>query len=215
MTGFGWGGGKELQCYTGSPRNVATDGQGHLVITARREASCGGAAYSSARIESRGRGTAKYGYIEIRAKLPTGAGAFPAFWLLGINEPQVHWPKCGEIDVVEALSSGPTVVRTNVHGVDAAGNAWEVGWGHGGLHDVGVNLADAYHTYGIDWTSQALRFSVDGRPVQTVTRASVPVWLWDQAGYFLLNVAIASAGPDSAYPQTMTVDYLRVYAQRP
>ncbi|MEX5708082.1 glycoside hydrolase family 16 protein [Parafrankia sp. FMc6] len=217
QTGSGWGD-REMQCYTRDPRNLATDGRGHLVITARREPSCDGAGFSSARIETLGRRTMRYGYLETRAVLPTGRGAFPAVWLLGSDMPAVGWPASGELDVVEAVSTAPTTVHTNVHGVDTAGAHWQATWGNGGMYDAGADLAAAFHTYGLEWTPSALRFYFDGRLIRTVTRDQVPVWLWDREHYAILNVAVNSEGASASaadYPQWMAVDYLRVYGAKP
>ncbi|MCK9927834.1 family 16 glycosylhydrolase [Frankia sp. Mgl5] len=217
QTGSGWGD-REMQCYTRDPRNLATDGRGHLVITARREPSCDGTRFSSARIETLGKRAMRYGYLETRAVLPTGRGAFPAVWLLGSDMPAVGWPASGELDVVEAVSTAPTTVHTNVHGVDTAGAHWQATWGNGGMYDAGADLAAAFHTYGLEWTPCALRFYFDGRLIRTVTRDQVPVWLWDREHYVILNVAVNSEGASATaadYPQRMAVDYLRVYVAKP
>ncbi|MEX5632086.1 glycoside hydrolase family 16 protein [Parafrankia sp. FMc2] len=217
QTGAGWGD-REMQCYTTDRRNLAADGHGHLVITARREPSCGDAEFSSGRIETLGKRTMRYGYLEARAVLPTGQGAFPAIWLLGSNMPEVDWPASGELDVVETVSTAPTTVHTNVHGVDESGAHWQATWGRGGMHDAGVDLAAGFHTYGLEWTPSALRFIFDGRTIRTFTHDDVPVWLWDKDHYVILNVAVNRDGAQATaadYPQRMIVDYVRVFSARP
>ncbi|WP_230204970.1 glycoside hydrolase family 16 protein [Parafrankia elaeagni] len=217
QAGAGWGD-REMQCYTTDRRNLAIDGRGHLVITARREPSCGEAEFSSGRIETLGRRTMRYGYLEARAVLPTGQGSFPAIWLLGSNMPEVDWPASGELDVVETVSTAPTTVHTNVHGVDESGAHWQATWGRGGMHDAGVDLAADFHTYGLEWTPSALRFVFDGRTIRTLTRDDVPVWLWDKDHYVILNVAVNRGGAQATaadYPQRMIVDYVRVFSGRP
>jgi beta-glucanase (GH16 family) len=203
----------ELECYTPKSGNVAMDGQGDLVLTSRREAGCDGMPYTSGRIEGQNKRTFKYGYFEVRAKMPTAAGAFPAFWTLGANYPSVGWPRSGEIDVVEITSNLPGSVHTNIHGVDTAGKSWQSGWGGVGTYASSGNVSDGFHTYGLNWTSSALQFYFDGKLIHTINRSSVPVWLWDQDNYLLLNLAItSSSGPDV---QTMDVDYVRVYSTKP
>jgi len=217
QTGYGWGD-HELQCYTDDRRNLATDGHGNMVLTAYQEPSCGGARYSSARIETLGKKTVRYGYIETRAILPMGQGAFPAVWTLGSDMPTVGWPANGEIDIVEGVSAAPTTVLTNIHGVDRQGAHWQATWGNGGMYDAGVNLSAAFHTYGVEWTASALRFYFDDRLIRTIERGDVPVWLWDKQNYLIMNVAInadGAAAPASVYPQRMVVDYVRVYSNRP
>jgi beta-glucanase (GH16 family) len=209
----------ELECYTSSPNNVLLDGHGHLSLIARREASCGGTSYTSGRVETRDKRSWRYGYFEIRAKMPTGAGMWPAIWMLGPNG-ITEWPASGETDIVEVVSGEPGRVHTNVHGINAAGTHWEAGWaGPGRSYDYpGGNLADGYHTYGLDWSANALRYYFDGILVRTISKSDVPVWLWDKPFYLILCVAVGSTGGDPArgtFPQEMSVDYVRVYASKP
>jgi beta-glucanase (GH16 family) len=216
--GANWGV-NEIQCYTSSPNNIQLDGNGHLTLAARRESSCGGRGYSSGRVETRDKLSWRYGYFEVRAKMPTGAGMFPAIWMLGPNG-VTEWPASGETDIVEVISSRPGRVHTNVHGIDDGGSHWQAGWdGPGRSYDYpGGNLADGYHTYALDWTADALRYYFDGILVRTVTKRDVPVWLWDKPFYLLLNVAVGSHGGDpsaGSFPQEMSVDYVRVYASKP
>ncbi|MCK9925021.1 glycoside hydrolase family 16 protein [Frankia sp. AgPm24] len=212
-----WGA-NEVQCYTASPNNIRLDGSGHLLLSANREPSCKGRSYSSGRVETRGKQTWKYGYFEVRAKLPTGAGMFPAIWMLGPNG-VTEWPRSGETDIVEIISSKPGTIHTNVHGVDAEGAHWEAGWsGTGRSLDYAGAVSDTFHTYGLDWTATGLRFYFDDKLIRTLSRGDVPVWLWDQPFYMILNAAVGSYGgsPDAgAFPQTMTVDYVRVYSSKP
>ena len=203
----------ELECYTPKSSNVAVDGQGDLVLTSRRETGCDGMPYTSGRIEGVNKRTFKYGYFEVRAKMPTEVGAFPAFWTLGANYPSVGWPRSGEIDIVEITSNLPSSVHTNIHGVDASGKSWQSGWGGVGTYASQSDVGDGFHTYGLNWTSSALQFYFDGKLIHTINRSSVPVWLWDQPNYLLLNLAITSSSGPAV--QTMEVDYVRVYSAKP
>jgi beta-glucanase (GH16 family) len=203
----------ELQCYT--PRNVALDGQGDLQLTARKEPSCGGMAYSSGRVETTGLRTFRYGTLEARAKMPTGGGAFPAFWLLGSNLGSVGWPAAGETDIAEVTSDQPGAVHTSLHGIDTAGAPWQSGWGGDGTTTTPANLADTFHTYALTWEPTGLAWYLDGQVVHRIDRSQVPVWLWDTDVSALLDVAVVdSNGPAASgtWPQTMTVDYVRYYA---
>ena len=98
--GSGWGN-QELEYYTSGTNNVAKDGQGHLVITARRQTgnSCwyGTCTWTSGRIQTAGKFTQQYGHIEARIQVPDGQGLWPAFWMLGGS----NWPNDGEIDIME------------------------------------------------------------------------------------------------------------------
>ncbi len=112
----GWGNG-ELQTYTDARRNAALDGNGNLVITARREAD---GSYTSARLKSEGTYSAQYGRIEARIRIPAGghlAGVLDARRDIG----QVGWPACGEIDVMENVGGEPTIVHGTVHGPGYSG----------------------------------------------------------------------------------------------
>jgi len=208
----------ELECYTSSPNNIQLDGNGHLDLIARHESSCNGRSYSSGRIETRGKASWRYGYFEVRAKMPTGPGMFPAIWMLGPNG-VTDWPKSGETDIVEVISSKPGLVHTNVHGIDDEGGHWEAGW-DGGNRDAtyGGNLDDGYHTYGLSWTAGQLQFYFDNQLIRTIRKTDVPIWLWDQNFYMIFDAAVGSFGGTPAaasYPQTMSIDYLHVYSSRP
>ncbi|HEY0706746.1 MAG TPA: glycoside hydrolase family 16 protein, partial [Polyangia bacterium] len=110
-----WPFNEELQSYTDSPRNIALDGQGNLVITALREAK-DGVEYTSARIDTRSSLETTYGRIEARIKMPQGQGLWPAFWMLGNDREEKGWPECGEIDIMEFAGGSPTVITGSLHG---------------------------------------------------------------------------------------------------
>lgn len=123
----------ERQYYTAGNRNAALDGQGHLVITARRENpanyTCwyGRCEYTSARLNTAGRFTQTYGHVEARLKVPRGQGMWPAFWMLGNDIGQVGWPNSGEIDVMENVGFEPSTVHGTLHGPGYSGAAWASG----------------------------------------------------------------------------------------
>src|SRR6266542_3268035 len=114
--GGGWGN-QELEYYTNSTRNAALDGNGQLVITARRENPAGfgcwygSCQYTSARLLTAGTFSQQYGRFEARIKIPRGQGMWPAFWMLGTNIGTVGWPSSGEIDVMENIGREPGTIR--------------------------------------------------------------------------------------------------------
>src|ERR1700729_3595192 len=118
VTGGKGFGNNELETYTTRPANIQQS-DGNLVITARKEDLIGpdGVArnYTSARINTQNHFGQKYGRFEARMKLPTGKGIWPAFWLLGEDDETNHWPKCGEIDILETIGS-PTTMYSTIHG---------------------------------------------------------------------------------------------------
>lgn len=207
----------ELQCYTGSTDNARLDGAGNLLLVALRAPGtrCSDGAvrdYTSARLDTRA--TFTYGAVEMRAKMPTAHGMWPAFWALGADMPQVSWPRAGEIDIAEVIGSQPTVHHVAVHGPLANGRPYAVE----GQLDAGVDLARDFHVYRADWAPGSITFSFDGRVVRTVTPSSLPrraTWVFDHPFHLLLNVAVGGSwpGPPDAgttWPQVMTVDYVRV-----
>ena len=200
----GWGN-NELQLYTKSNHELI---DGKLVITVRKE----GDRYTSTRITTQNKRTAKYGRIEARAKLPVGSGLWPAFWMLGENIGEVGWPLCGEIDILEYVGRKPGEVFTTLHtkaghGDDATGKVTP--W---------PNVEEGFHVYACEWTPEDIVFSVDGRTVFTFDpkARTEAVWPFDQPFYVLLNVAVGGnfGGPevdDAVFPQQFVVDYVRIY----
>lgn len=214
-----WQNAAELQAYTRSLTNAFYDGSGHLIVKAIREAAPGGKAYSSAKLSSRHAATPQlwlYGLFEARIKVPTGVGAWPAFWLLGQDNPY-GWPYCGEIDVMEAPASSATLnqVHQGTHSPHASnGNDVAVGV----PFTVGSWGAD-YHTYSINWRPGEIEFFIDHHSTGKVTRAQVEAaggsWVFDHRPQSpIINLAVGGwAGtPDPAWTtQTMSVDWVRIY----
>ncbi|MCR9084795.1 MAG: glycoside hydrolase family 16 protein, partial [Cyclobacteriaceae bacterium] len=109
----GWGN-NELQFYTEKDLKNARVEDGYLIIEARSDADKP-KGYTSARLLTRGKATWKYGYIEVRAKLPKGVGTWPAIWMLAEENRHGGWPKNGEIDIMEHVGFDPGVVHGTVH----------------------------------------------------------------------------------------------------
>ena len=217
--GNGWGN-AELQYYTDEPGNAALDGAGRLAITVRRTdpelaaARYGGRGYTSARLVTKDLKSVRYGRIEASIKLPGGRGIWPAFWMLGMDIDRAGWPGCAEIDVMEHFGTGPAMVYGTVHGPGYSGAG-----GISGAVDGCTSLAGDFHVYAVDWEPDRIRWYFGDTCYHTVTPADVggKPWVFDHDFYLLLNVAVggtASVPPDSStrFPQTMLVDYVRVYA---
>jgi len=207
--GGGWGNG-ELEDYTSDPANVQLDGRGHLVITALREPD---GSYTSARLKTQGLYSFEYGHIEARIKLPAGKGLWPAFWLLGANYPQVGWPACGELDVMEMVGQQPSIVHGTIHGPGP-----DYVNGFGGIFQSPTPLTGNFHVYAADWTPTYVTFSVDGSPYFTINRSQIPPpnqWALDNSMYIILDLAVGGVWPGSPtastpFPARMVVDYVRV-----
>ena len=214
-TGSGGWGNNELEYYTSRTNNARIEG-GQLVIEARQE-SYGGSSYTSARLLTKGKWSWTYGRIEARIKIPRGQGIWPAFWMLGANIDSAKWPTCGEIDIMENIGREPTIVHGTIHGPGYSG-----GNGIGGPYSLpgGAAFADDFHLYAVEWTTNQIKWFVDGQQFFTVTPANLPggtTWVFTQPEFLLLNVAVGGNWPGNpdgttTFPQRMTVDYVRVYS---
>jgi beta-glucanase (GH16 family) len=210
-TGAGGWGNNELQYYTNRPQNIKVE-NGVLKITALKEQYLG-SGYTSARILTRGKFEKKYGRIEARIKMPLGKGLWPAFWMLGANSNSVAWPQCGEIDIMEFLGNNPTTIFGSVHGPGYyAGNA--ISKNYSLPND---RFDNDFHIFGIEWDENYINYYVDDVLYNQITPAKVPgEWVFNQPFYIILNLAVGGNFPgapnsETVFPQTMQIDYIRVY----
>ncbi len=205
----GWGN-NELQYYTDRSENVKVE-NGALVITAKEE-SFNGSSYTSARLLTKGLFDQAYGRFEARIQLPYGQGIWPAFWLLGAND-QEDWPQIGEIDIMEYRGQEPTKVLGSVHGPGYSA-AEAITKSYTLPND---RFDTDFHIFGIEWGSDYINFYVDNVLYNQITPADVTgEWVFDQPFYILMNVAVGgsfvgSPNNETTFPQTMLVDYVRVY----
>ncbi|MCK8680820.1 glycoside hydrolase family 16 protein [Streptomyces lichenis] len=210
----------ERQFYTAGNANAALNGQGQLVITARRENpgnhQCwyGRCEYTSARLNTAGRFTTTYGRVEARMKVPRGQGMWPAFWMLGNDIGQVGWPNSGEIDIMENVGFEPRTVHGTLHGPGYSGSG---GIGAGYTLPNGQAFADAFHTFAVDWSPGAITWSVDDTVYQRRTPADLGgrQWVFDKPFFLILNLAVGGYWPgdpdgSTAFPQQLLVDHVRV-----
>ncbi|TWE22072.1 glycoside hydrolase family 16 protein [Prauserella muralis] len=217
-TGNNNGNNRERQYYTTSTSNAAHDGQGHLVITARKENpgdyQCwyGRCEYTSARLNTSGRFAQAYGHVEARIKVPRGQGMWPAFWMLGDNFGEVGWPDSGEIDIMENVGYEPSTVHGTIHGPGYSGAG-----GIGAAYSIGGAFADDFHTFAIDWSPGRISWSVDGNVYQTRTPADLGgrQWVFDHPFFLILNLAVGGEWPGdpdagTPFPNQLVVDYVRV-----
>jgi len=214
--GTDWGN-LQLEWDTDRPENVSLDGQGHLAITARQEVF-NGQPYTSGRIKTKGLFERRYGRFEARIKVPVGQGIWPAFWMLGNDIDEVGWPECGEVDIMEYRGHEPRVLWASVHGPGHAGD--DAITSRHELSASGFHLD--FHVFAIDWSPQRIDWFLDGALYKTVTPDDLPSdgrWVYDHPFFILLNVAVGGrwpGSPDAAttFPQSMLVDYVRVYGTR-
>lgn len=210
--GDGWGN-NELQYYTNSLNNAAV-GNGVLTITARKEAM-NGREYTSARLVSKGKGDFLYGSFEIKAKLPSGKGTWPAIWMLPTDWAYGGWPKSGEIDIMEHVGYDQDKVHVTVH-TEAYNHS--IGTQNGKQKLVPGASTD-FHIYRVDWTPHSIRGFIDGEQMYEFLNEGkgYAAWPFDKKFHLLLNVAFGgnwggAQGVDpSVLPQKMEIDYVRVY----
>jgi beta-glucanase (GH16 family) len=204
----------ELENYTNRTSNVRLNGNGQLEIVARNE-KLGGWDYTSGRILTKGLFATTYGRIEARIRIPYGQGIWPAFWMLGSNIGTVGWPQCGEVDIMENIGREPAVNHGSAHGPGYSGGSALTA----SYTLASGRLADDYHVYALEWSPEALSWSVDGNVYEMQKRGSQPIgsaWVYDHPFFLLLNVAVGGDWPgdpnaSTTFPQTMSVDYVRVY----
>jgi beta-glucanase (GH16 family) len=218
----GWGN-NEQEYYTSNPDNVGIV-KGQLVIEAQQQ-SMDGFSYTSARIKTMPSLNFTYGKIDIVAKLPAGAGTWPALWLLpstsryelttpaGEADPN-NWLRDGEIDIMEASGLYPGQISSSAQSYTYnPGNNNE----RGAVENIS-DYATAFHDYELEWTPTSLTFLVDGVAYHTVTKAPTDTsneWPYNQPFYLIMNIAMGGTdgGPidNSSGPWLMNVKSINYY----
>ncbi len=211
--GGGWGN-NELQYYTDSRTQNANVANGKLTIKLIKEVY-GGKDYTSARLVTKNKGDWTYGRFEISAKLPSGKGTWPAIWMLPTSTSYgtTYWPDNGEIDIMEHVGYD----QGNVHATTHC-KLYYGGSGRG----AGIKINDcstAFHVYAAEWNAEQMDFYVDATKYFTCYNngAGWQSWPWDKNFHLLLNIAFggnwggAQGIDNTILPQTMEVEYVRVY----
>lgn len=226
--------GIEQQHYVDSKDNVfmrATQEGGELVLRATdrpeelqynnpRDASRR-VIYNSGSVRTHGKQEFLYGRIEMRAKLPKGQSVFPAFWTLGsdftldgdVNSEQGYgWARCGEIDIMELIGSGPggagnkTVYQT-IHTQDGTDDGYKKFGGTS--YTIPEEFNDEYHIFGMDWSKGKIEWYVDDQIVATVNYAGDPIGekCLDRPQYIQMNLAMGGAWPGPIAPGLDGTEY--------
>lgn len=218
--GVSWFNG-ELQHYTDRTENSYVR-DGYLHIVAKREDFTDQGqtkSFTSARLNSKYAFT--YGKVEVRAKLPTGAGTWPAIWTLGQNITEnggywadqygtTGWPACGEIDIMEHWGNNPNVIQAALHTPSSHGATVNKGSVNGG------DVMDDFHVYTMEWTEEEISFYFDDDLYYTYapTEKNSAAWPFTRPQYLLLNIAMGGVGGnvDPNFTESeMVIDYVRVY----
>jgi len=199
----GWGN-QEAQSYTDNAENVIVEG-GSLKITAKKE----GNDYTSARIKTQGLYDFTYGRVEVRAKLPSAQGTWPAIWMLGSNHPTVGWPSSGEVDIMEQRGNDKSYVEGTCHWYNTAGSS---NASYGETTSI-ENPSTEFHLYTLEWTEDAIKIFLDDvKYYELPNSADLP---FNADFYLILNVAMGGTNGgdiDPAFTQdTMEIDYIKVF----
>ena len=222
VTGGGGWGNRELEYYTARAENAHQE-SGKLVITAISETYTGPDGitrnFTSARLKTAGKFSQTYGRFEARLKLPAGRGLWPAFWLLGEDIAQTGWPECGEIDIMKLVGSAPATILGTIHGPGFSGRA---GISAKYTLTAGKSFSDDFHTFAVEWAPNIIRFYADDDLYATRKPTDLPPgtrWVFDKPFFIVLNLAVGGnlpGPPDdtTVFPQTMQVDYVRVFKPR-
>jgi beta-glucanase (GH16 family) len=205
---------REKQYYTKArPENARVE-NGTLIIESRKEEYEKGQ-YTSASLHTWRKAEWLYGRIEVRAKLPTGRGMWPAIWMLGTNRDKVGWPACGEIDIMENVGFDPNTICANIH--TKAYN--HVKGTNKGSKITCEKPSEQYHVYAIEWYEDRMDFLLDDEKYFTFTNEGTgnDVWPYDKPHYLILNAAIGGSWggqkgiDDAIFPQKYCIDYVRVF----
>jgi beta-glucanase (GH16 family) len=209
----GWGN-NEAQFYTiGRPENAHV-ANGKLDITAIKE-DYEGKKFTSARLVSKA--DWKYGRVEVRAKLPNGRGTWPAIWMMpgDWTFKDGNWPDIGEIDIMEHVGHNLNVIHASAHSKDYQ---WQIGTQKTGIMTV-PDATTNFHNYIFEWSPEVMKTYVDDSCYFVYKNEGLgeSKWPYNKPFNLILNVAVGGAWggqkgiDDAAFPQTMQVDYVRIY----
>ena len=208
---------RESQYYTRKRSENARQENGTLIIESRKEVFKD-AQYTSASLTTARKQSFLYGRVEVRTKLPTGKGTWPAIWMLGNAIRQVGWPTCGEIDIMENVGYDPTLIHANIH---------TKAYNHVMKNNKGGSIeAEApwqqFHLYAIEWYADRIDFFMDDHRYFSFSNEGTgsDVWPFSMPHYLILNTAIGGSWggeegiDDSIFPQQFVIDYVRIYEQQ-
>ena len=208
---------EESQSYVDTKENINVI-DGKLYIRAKKQTPFdpNNPSYTSGRINTKGKVELKYGFWEIRAKLPSGVGTWPAIWMLNSEIDSIGWPYCGEIDIMEHVGFEPNKVYFSIHNTNLFGNV------HGstqqGVYELN-NLETSFHNYTIEWGKDFIKGYIDGTLYFNYLKSSNSFndWPYDNPFFLIINLAIGGEwggiqGIDnSIFPASFVIDYVRLY----
>lgn len=209
----GWGN-NELEYYTDNQDNARIE-NGILIIEAHRQKK-ENKDYTSSKLITKNKLDWQYGKLEISARLPSGLGTWPAFWMLPTLDRPLKWPLDGEIDIMEHVGYNHGMIFGTIHtekynhlkGTQKSDSIRV------------VDVSEKFHVYGIEWTENEITWFVDGMEYNKVNIGTDDEkgWPFNQNKFYLiLNLAIGGnwAGkmgvPEDIWPQRLEIDYVKYY----
>lgn len=201
-----WGN-NEQEFYTSSNTNCFIENNNLNIISLNeKKEDCN---YTSARLNTKEKFIFKYGYVEVKAKLPTGKGSWPAIWMMGINN---SWPTCGEIDIMEHLGREQDIIHHAVHFENHICDSE-----YAFLEKID-NVTKEFHTYGVLWKKDYIGFYVDRKLRGEIIRKESINWPFNDYFYLIVNCAVGGdwAGniDDKDLPFNFIIDNIKVWQER-
>ena len=208
----------ELQSYTKSQNNIDLN-NGYLYLRAQKETpfNPNQPGYTSGRITTQDKVEMQYGYWEIKAKLPSGVGTWPAIWMLNSKIDTIPWPNSGEIDIMEHVGYDENRVFFSIHNEDLFGDVH-------GTNQQGVyyfeEIEDDFHTYSVEWNENEIKGFVDGVQYFNISKHSnsnYSQWPYDSPFFLIINLAIGGdwggvqGVENSIFPSSFIIDYARMF----
>lgn len=173
--------------------------------------------WTSASLITQGLKTFRYGRIDVRARIDTTYGSWPAIWQKGISG---SWPACGEVDILEFYNK--RVYANAIFGAVGAPNYGKCVYKSiSSITGSDINWTKKFHLWTEVWKADSLKLYLDGVLMNSMLisaianpSGTVPANGFQQQHFFLLNLAVGSNGgtPRKSTSKTsFEVDYIRVY----
>jgi beta-glucanase (GH16 family) len=179
------------------------------------------AEYTASSINTRNKKHFQYGIVEVRAKIDTARGMWPAIWTLGISK---GWPANGEVDLMEyyLVKDEPTILANAAWENQNRGPEWDGAQvSFSDFLEKDSDWPNKFHVWKMEWTEDYIKLHLDGELLNEVdlSKTTNPDGFnpFQQPHYILLNLALGSNGGDPSsteFPRKYKVDYVRIYQRK-